>query len=369
MLPDSATAILTVDLNALAGNWRLLATRAGAAECAAVVKADAYGVGASRAAPALAAAGCRTFFVATAEEGANLRHVLGPDPNILAMNGPTEAVAADLLAHGVMPVLNSLGQIEVWAAAARVAGTPLAAALHVDTGMNRLGLPPAEVAVLAREPQRLDGILVALVLSHFACADEPAHPKNQDQIVSFLRLKGALAAAPASLANSAGIFLGAHTHFDLVRPGAALYGINPTPAEANPMAQVVHLQGKILQVRQIDSPESVGYGADFLAESPRRIATVAVGYADGYHRSLGGRGAGMLNGFRVPLAGRVSMDLLTLDVTDAPPGHAEPGAWISLIGGGVSVDEVAAAAGTIGYEILTSLGQRIHRVYTGGPNA
>lgn len=368
-LPDSASAVLTVDLAALAGNWRLLAARSGSAECAAVVKSDAYGIGVTQAAPALAAAGCGTFFIATAEEGAELRGILGPVPNILAFNGPMEGTAADLLAHSIVPVLNDLGQIGVWTGAARSAGLRLAAALHVDTGMNRLGLPPEEVAVLGSEPERLDGIEVVLVMSHLACAEQPDNPKNEDQLLSFLRLKGALAAAPASLANSSGIFLGAQTHFEMVRPGAALYGVNPTPLKANPMAEVVHLQGKILQVRQIDSPQSVGYGAAFLADSPRRIATVALGYADGYFRSLGGRGAGMLGGTRVPLAGRVSMDLLTLDVTDAPPEQAKPGSWISLIGGGIPLDEVASAAGTIGYEILTALGPRYRRVYTGGHTA
>jgi len=368
-LPDSACAVLTVDLAALAENWRLLAARTGPAECASVVKANAYGIGITEVAPALAASGCGTFFVATAEEGAELRGILGPEPNIFAFNGPMEATAADLLSHNVVPVLNDLGQIETWAETARTARSRLVAALHVDTGMNRLGLPPEEVAVLGAEPKRLEGIEVALVMSHLACAEEPDNPKNEDQIISFLRFKGALTPAPASLANSSGIFLGAQTHFEMVRPGAALYGVNPTPGNANPMAEVIHLQGKILQVRQIDSPQSVGYGAAFDADSPRRIATIALGYADGYLRSIGGRGAGVLGGIRVPIAGRVSMDLLSLDVTDAPTKLAIPGAWVSLIGGGIPLDEVAEAAGSIGYEILTALGPRYRRVYTGGPIA
>lgn len=358
-----------MDLTALADNWRQLAEVAAPAECAAVVKADAYGVGVDEAAPTLLSAGCRTFFVATAGEGVALRGILGPGASVLALNGVWEATAGDLAAHGVIPVLNDLGQVEAWGRQARQTGTSLAAALHVDTGMNRLGISPVEVAALARNPELLAGIEVALVLSHLACAEDASSPMNSGQLLSFLREKGALPSAPASLANSSGIYLGAEYHFEAVRPGAALYGVNPTPGTTNSMAEVVHLQARILQVRQIDSPETVGYGAAFRAESSRRIATVAVGYADGYLRSLGDRGAGVVGGVRVPVVGRVSMDLLALDVSDAPQELAVPGQPVSLIGGGMPLEQVAAAAGTISYEILTSLGRRYPRVYAGGPDA
>ena len=367
-MSETASAILTIDLAALADNWRRLAKRVAPAECAAVVKADAYGIGVAPAARALAAAGCGTFFVATAEEGAELRGILGPKARLFAFNGATDATAPDLLAHSVTPVLNHLGQIESWGNAARAAGTTLEAALHLDTGMNRLGMPPEEVAAVGSEPAFLDGIGVALVVSHLACADDVNHPMNGQQLAEFVRLKAAVPPAPASLANSPGIFLGHEYHFDLPRPGIALYGANPTPDAANPMAEVVHVQGRILQVREIDSPRSVGYGAEFRAAGPTRIATVALGYADGFLRSLGNRGAGSLGGVRVPIAGRVSMDLISLDVTNAPAEAAVPGALVSLIGGGgVTLDEVAEAAGTIPYEILTGLGRRYHRDYVNAP--
>ena len=361
----SAAAILTVDLDALAANWRSLAARAAPAACAAVVKADAYGIGVGRAAPALAAAGCRTFFVATAEEGAELRQLLGPEPAIFAFNGPLAATVADLRAFDVIPVLNDLGQVALWAGAAAAAGRAFPAALHLDTGMNRLGLPEAEDAALAAEPGRLDGIRIVHVMSHLACAEEAGNPMNEAQRAAFAERKARLPAAPASLANSSGIFLGPAFHFEMARPGVALYGANPTPGEANPMSEVVHLQGRILQVRRVDTPQTVGYGAAFQAAGPTRIATVALGYADGYLRSLSNRGTASLAGVRVPVAGRVSMDLVTLDVSAVPPERAQPGALVDMIGGGIPLDEVAEAAGTIPYEILTALGQRYTRTYTG----
>ena len=365
-MSETASAILTVDLAALADNWRGLAERVAPAECAAVVKADAYGIGAAPAARALSAAGCGTFFVATAEEGAEIRGVLGPGARLFAFNGVTNATSEDLVAHSVTPVLNHLGQIETWGDAARSAETTLPAALHLDTGMNRLGMPPEDVAVVRSEPAFLDGIAVELIVSHLACSDEADHPMNGQQLVEFLRLKAAAPPAPASLANSAGIYLGHEYHFDMPRPGIALYGGNPTPGAANPMAEVVRVQGRILQVREIDSPRSVGYGAEFRAAGPTRIATVALGYADGFLRSLGNHGMGSLGGVQVPIAGRVSMDLITLDVTNAPAEAAVPGALVSLIGGGVDLDELAEAAGTIPYEILTGLGRRYHRNYVNG---
>jgi alanine racemase len=237
--------------------------------------------------------------------------------------------------------------------------------------MSRLGLPEDELETLASEPERLDGIELALVMSHLACADEPGHPLNAEQLARFSAARARLPTAMASFANSSGIFLGAEYHFDLGRPGVALYGINPTPGRPNPMRQVVRLQGKILQVREIDAPRTVGYGATHRAAGPTRVATVAVGYADGYLRSLSNRGSAWLGNQRVPVVGRVSMDLITLDVTGASPDSAHPGAFVDLIGPELSadpeltVDDVAAAAGTIGYEILTALGQRYHRIYQG----
>ncbi|MEO5337857.1 MAG: alanine racemase [Magnetospirillum sp. WYHS-4] len=358
-------ATLTIDLDAIAANWHRLAGRMEDVECAAVVKADAYGLGLDQVAPALASAGCRTFFVALFEEAAALRRLL-PDAAVYVLNGLDRGAEADYAALGLRPVLNGLDDIAAWSAFARSRERALPAALHLDTGMARLGLPFAEARVLAAEPGRLEGIDLRLVMSHLASADEPDHPDNARQLAGFRALRALFPQGKASLANSSGLFLGAGWRFDLGRPGAALYGVNPCPTQPNPMAQVVSLQGKILQVRAIDSGESVGYGATWRASRPSRIATVAAGYGDGYLRSLSNSGFAWLGDIRVPVVGRVSMDLITLDATDVPGALVHPGAAVELLGPQVSVDALAGAAGTIGYEILTALGRRYRRVYIGG---
>ena len=350
----------------MADNYRRLCAELGAAACAAVVKADAYGLGMARVAPALARAGARTFFVAQLEEATALRAMFPVEVEIYVLNGLGAGPVAEFQAGRVHPVLNSLGEIDAWAAAARAAGRALPAAVHIDTGISRLGLPDDELEALAADRGRLAGIDLRYLLSHLACADRPEHPLNAEQLRRFRAARARLPDAPASLANSSGIFLGADYHLDLARPGVALYGVNPTPGQPNPMRQVVRLQGKILQVREIDASRTVGYGATHRAAGPTRIATVAVGYADGYLRSLSNRGSAWLGDRRVPVVGRVSMDLITLDVTGASAEAARPGAFVDLIGADLSTDEVAEAAGTIGYEILTSLGRRYHRVYRGG---
>jgi alanine racemase len=320
-------------------------------------------------APALYQAGARCFFVAQLGEAITLRTALPEAAEIYVLNGLAAGPAAEFRAHGLRPVLNSLGEADAWRAEAGTAGQTLPAALHIDTGMSRLGLPANELDTLAGDPGRLDGIEITYVMSHLACADQPEHPLNAAQLAEFhaarARLPAPLPAAPASLANSSGIFLGAGYHFDLARPGVALYGVNPTPKRLNPMRQVVRLQAKILQLREIDAPRTVGYGASHRAAGPTRVATVAVGYADGYLRSLSNRGSAWLGNQRVPVVGHVSMDLITLDVTGVSPDSAHPGALVDLIGPELGADDVAVAAGTIGYEILTALGQRYHRVYVG----
>jgi len=292
-----------------------------------------------------------------------------PEAEIHVFAGATEATAAEFAAHRLIPVLNDVGQIAAFAAEARRAGTALAADIHLDTGMNRLGLPEAEVARLAADRALLDGLDLRLAISHLACADEPEHPLNREQRERFVaarRRVPALAAARASFANSGGIFLGAGYHFELARPGAALYGLAPHAGTPNPMAQVVRLQGRILQVRDVDSPMTVGYGAAHRVTAKGRIATVGVGYADGYLHALTNRGHAHIGDIRVPVVGRVSMDLITLDVTQVPPASAMPGGLVDLIGPHCTPDTLAQDARTIGYEILTSLGSRYHRIYTGG---
>jgi alanine racemase len=349
-------AVLTVDLGAVAGNWRLLRDRAAPGAAAGVVKADGYGLGAAPVARALLAAGCRHFFVAHLAEGVALRAAIGPGPMIAVLNG--FAPGADEGA-GLLPVLNGLPDISAWSAAARAAGRQLPALLHVDTGMARLGLAPVEVEALSADPSRLAGLDLRYVMTHLACADEPEHPLNRDQAARFAAARARLPAMPASFANSSGMFLGPDFASDLARPGCALYGINPTPGRPNPMRQAVTLAAPILQLREIPRGTTVGYGASWTAPRPTRVATVAAGYADGYLRSLSGRAAGILAGRPVPLIGRVSMDLITFDVTDVP--GVAPGDLVELIGPGNTPDEVAERAGTIGYEILTSLGARYRR--------
>lgn len=346
-----ATAVLTVDLDAVVANWRRLAEQARPADCAAVVKADAYGLGAIRVAPALYGAGCRSFFVATIDEGIQLRPLL-PEARLFVLCGVLPGTAAEFAAHRLIPVLNSLEQAEAW-------GSRGEAALHVDTGMARLGLDTSALP-------HLGGFRPVLVMSHMACADEPGSSMNRAQLEAFARVTAAFPGVPASLAASSAIFLGREWHFDMVRPGAALYGLNPTPGLRNPMGQVVRLQGKILQVRDVDSPMTVGYGASHRVARPGRIATVAAGYADGLFRSLGNRGHGFIAGEKVPVVGRVSMDLTTFDVSAVAPEAARPGAMIELIGPDHTADDLAAEAGTIGYEVLTALGSRSHRRYLGG---
>lgn len=376
-MPPGDQAILTIDLDALAANWRRLGSLAPQAQCAAVVKADAYGLGAEVVGPALYRAGCRRFFVAHSEEALKLRAVLPEDAAVHILHGPGAGIERDLAQAGLSPVLSTPQQIAAWRDTAKALGRRLPAALHIDTGMNRLGLSDAEADVVAADPgSHLAGITLDFVMSHLACSDEPDHPLNALQADRFAAWRQRFPNLKGSLANSAGIFLGPQWHHDILRPGIALYGANPLDPSAGPrreatrMAEVVHLQGKILQVRSVDSKGTVGYGAGYIVEKPSRIATVAVGYADGFSRALSGRGSAVIKGrqghVRVPIAGRVSMDLITLDVTALPEDDCRPGTPVSLIGGGIDIDDQAATGGTISYELLTQLGHRYHRIYTGG---
>jgi alanine racemase len=354
---DLAGAILTIDLDAVVANYRLLRERA-ATETAAVVKADAYGLGAARVAPRLWGAGCRIFFVAHPAEGIQLRAILPTEAEIHILNGLLPDTAA-YVAHRLIPALGSLVEIERW----RAAGGGHACDIHVDTGMLRLGLAPAELARLAAEPGCLDGLDVRFVMSHFASADDDATPQNAAQAEAFRRTREILPMGLTSFANSAGIFLGPEYRGDVVRAGFSLYGGSPTPWTQNPMRQTVKLMGRVLAVRDAEPGDTVSYGATYKVEKPMRIATVGVGYADGYPRSLSGRGHGHIDGVRLDVLGRVTMDLIMLDASAVPADNCRPGAWVELIGPNVPLDAVAEAAGTIGYEILTSLGPRYHRRY------
>lgn len=361
-----AGGVLTLDLGAIVANWRDLASRTAPAECAAVVKADAYGCGIEPVAGALARAGCKTFFVADVAEARRLR-ATAPDADIYVLNGIPFGAASALAEVKARPVIGSLSELAEWDAFCTAQQWRGGAALHFDTGMNRLGLLAEDASALAARVKMPDHG-VSLVMSHFACADTPNHPMNQRQIDLFREVRTLFRGIPASLANSSGIFLGASAHCDMVRPGIALFGGNPTPSQPNPMKPVVELKGRIAQVRTVARGDSVGYGAAWTAAKPTRIAVVAIGYADGYARAasgVDGRGGEVLvAGHRCRIAGRISMDLMSIDLSNLPDGAAKRGDYVTLIGGGLGVDEVAAMTGTVGYEVLTNLGRRFHRVWT-----
>lgn len=362
-------AELVVDLDAIAQNWLDLKRRLSAgADCAAVVKADAYGLGATRVAGHLYDQGCRHFFVAHAGEAAEITPTLvaratmatADRARIYVLNGPYGIAAADMVAAGFTPVLNTLDDVRYWAENGQGSG----AVLHIDTGMNRLGLSLADLENphLADWLKRFD---LRYVMSHLACGDEAQHPLNRTQLDRFTQAARKLGRPlRLSLANSAGIMLGEDYHFDLARPGCALYGINPQNGAPNPMRGVVRARARITQVRDIAAGETIGYGASYTVPAGGKYATVSVGYADGYLRSLTGRGCVVINGQRCVLAGRVSMDSVVVDVSHLAVAPVA-GDWAGLIGPDLLVDDVAAMAGTIGYEILTSLGQRYVRRYAG----
>lgn len=361
-----ATARLEIDLGAIVANWRDLARRHDG-EVAAVVKANAYGLGAERVAPALLEGGCRHFFTAHLSEALALRPLL-PGVMLAALNGAPAGSEEICLENDLWPVLVSLDDIARWQATARRVGRKLPVILHVDTGMNRLGLDLPELSVLAAEPARLAGLDLRYVMTHLVAAEVADSPSNGAQQARFAEACAALPDAPRCLANSSGIFLGPDFASDLARPGAALFGINPTPGRTSPMRLPMRLLAQILQVRTIGIGEGVGYNSVWRAGRASRIATLGIGYADGWRRRFAGQKvmawAGPGRGFDerpIPLVGRVSMDLTTCDVTDHP--ELRPGHWLELMGPRQTPDALGAMAGTIGYEILTGLGPRIQRVY------
>jgi alanine racemase len=361
-----AGGVLSIDLAAIRANYRLLRQRLEGTTCAAVVKADAYGLGAAKVAPALAAEGCRHFFVAHLDEAIVLRPHLPDDVELFVLHGLPPGTEAECIEHRAIPVLNSLAQIEAWTGLARARGRKLPAILQVDTGMSRLGLSSGELATIADAPHRLDRIALRYVMSHLACAEQQDQFLNTEQLDRFRAARTVLPRTPASLANSSGVFLERDYHFDLARPGAALYGVAPVAGQPNPMQPVVRLQGRVIQIREIDAGAAVGYGATWRATGPRRVATVSIGYADGFLRTLSNRASGFVGAMAVPLIGVVSMDTITFDVSSVPDHAIEPGSFIDLIGERNPVDALAEQAGTIGYEILTSLGGRYFRRYVDG---
>jgi alanine racemase len=368
----AASGVLTVDLDALVANWRKLEKTAVPAECSAVIKANAYGCGTEPVAQALARAGCKTFFVATAEEAATARAAL-PSAVIYVLNGFIQNTGEAYAKIDARPVIGDLNELAEWDVFCRRTGWAGGAAIHIDTGMQRLGLTVAEAQGLIPRIHAGDhGI--SLVMSHLACAESLNHPMNARQLAAFRAIASEFSGVPASLSNSSGIFLGSPFQFDMVRPGAALYGVNPTPEADNPMLPVVELKARVAQIRDVERGESVGYGGTWTARRPTRLAIISAGYADGYFRAGssndGTRGAEVIvAGKRCPVAGRISMDLTAVDVTDLEKNAVRRGHLVTLIGEGITVDELAHHFGTIGYEVLTSLGPRYARIYKGDTEA
>jgi len=365
-MPDASTAVLTIDLAAIAENYKILTAQVAPATCGAAVKADAYGLGAAIVAPVLHRAGCEHFFVATLDEALALRPIL-PTSRIYVLNGLPAGAAETVAAENLIPVLGTLAQVEAWRQYCSTA-LPRPAALMIDTGMSRLGLSEADMMRLAGNPALLAGVPIVHAMSHLACSDDERNPMNIKQLNLFKALVDGFpwpggVKPTLGMAASSGCFLGTDYHFDLARPGAALYGLEPTIGHPNPMRPVVALEGKILQIRDVDLGMTVGYGATHQFQGRSRLAVIGTGYADGIFRSLGNRGAVFVAGERASIVGRVSMDLMTADIGHLSPSACQVGDAVEIIGPHQSVDALARDAGTIGYEILTALGSRYLRRY------
>ncbi|MFN3351181.1 alanine racemase [Pseudorhodoplanes sp.] len=365
---DEAGGVLTIDLSAIEANYKSLSRTAVPAECAAVVKANGYGLGLEQVATQLRQTGCTTFFVADLSEGKRLRKV-APNVTIYILNGLPPGTGQVFADHNLRPVIGSTAELAEWDAFVGAAKWDGGFALHVDTGMNRLGISVEEAAAIAARID-LEHHGIELIMSHFVASQFAENPRNAEQIAAFRNVRAMFRGVPASIANSSGIFLGSSAHLDIVRPGAALYGINPTPGKPNPMKPVIDLKVRIALVRDIAFGDTVGYDATWTARRPSRIAIATMGYADGFVRSQSGSdqkpgGTLFVNGKPCPIVGRISMDLVALDITDLPPGSVKRGEFVTVIGEGRDVDAMAEALDTIGYEVLTSIGRRYARIYKG----
>ncbi|MCF6320353.1 MAG: alanine racemase [Rhizobiaceae bacterium] len=372
-----ATCRLTIDHAALCDNWRALDAASPGARTAAVVKANGYGLGLGEVGLSLAAAGCEVFFVATPDEGVRLRRML-KTREIFVFNGLTIQNAAVYAENGLVPVLNTLDDINVWSQFWKLRGSRKPCGVQLDTGMNRMGLSEKEVAQFVANQELQHSVNIITVISHLACADEVNNAMNGEQLQRFVKRSKAFGECELSLANSAGIGLGADYHFNLVRPGIALYGGECSAPGKNLMKPVVKAEAKIVQVRQVNKGDVIGYGGTHVFERDSTVALVAAGYGDGYHRAASGAGVaarndkssggfGAIGGHKVPIIGRISMDLMAFDISKVPAQIIENEAFIELFGHDILLDDAARAAGTIGYELLTSLGQRYFRNHINQP--
>jgi alanine racemase len=358
---DSASGYLTIDLAALRDNYKSLSARAPSAQMAAVVKADAYGLGAERVAPEFYMAGCRLFFVAHLSEAVSIKAILPNDAEIYVLNGLQPGTEHYCHSLGIRPVLNSLDQIQNWVTCAGSAGK---AAIQIDSGMSRLGLSTSELKAIEADPTILGNLEIAFIMSHLACADDHQHPQNRAQLAHFRQASALFGDVPHCFSNSGGLFLGHEFHHQVIRPGIALYGDAPTDESPSPVQPVVRLDVAVIQTREVPAGALVGYSGTFVAPKAMRLATIAAGYADGLPRTLSNRGAAWFNGKKLPFVGRVSMDSIILDVSDLAENELKLGDLVEVIGENQTLKDVADAAGTISYEILTSLGRRYQRSYT-----
>lgn len=361
-LEHASDGLIRISLAAVRANYRTIAAHIAPSRCGAVLKADAYGLGIRHIAPALYAEGCRDYFVAVLAEALALKPILPPDAVIHVLNGLMPGQEKLCISAGIRPVLNSFDQVLAWANRSGTVENSVGSDLQIDTGMSRMGLPHDELQALTKDPNLIDRLGLRLVMSHLAVADEPDHPGNALQLAAFKTAIRHLPAVPRSLANSGGVFLGSAYHFDLCRPGAALFGLAVSP-RMPPLKPVVSVYGRVVQIRSISRGAMVGYGWTFRARRDMRIATIAVGYADGFLRFASNRSAVWLGDHRLGVVGRVSMDSLTVDATDVPPDSIRTGSYVEIVGPHQSAEELAKDAGTINYEILTSLGSRYRRVY------
>ena len=358
-----ANSFLVIDVDAIVSNYQTLRSKLTNAHCAATLKANAYGLGIKKIAPALDKAGCPTFFVATLDEAVELRKILtSKRKSILVLNGFLTGTGSIFKQYNITPVLNNSRQLEKWVDFNTTLKERQKAALHLDTGMNRLGLDNTDLRRLMNNPQILIKANIYMLLSHLACSDEPKNPMNKNQLLEFNSWIKHLPSMTASFANSGGIYLGEKFHFDLVRPGLALYGSVPGHLQ-NDLKNCISLYGRVLQLREVDKGQLIGYGGTYKLPKKARIATIGVGYADGYQRVLSGSSTVFHRGFPLPLVGRISMDSITVDISSLPDNNLKEGDFVELLGKHFTIDQAASLAQTVPYEMITGLGRRHYRYY------
>ncbi|MDG1272991.1 MAG: alanine racemase [Alphaproteobacteria bacterium] len=361
---DTANSFLEINIDLIVDNYRLLKKELRGAECAATLKADAYGIGSAQVAKALVKTGCRTFFVATIDEGIELRaHLPSEKVNIAVLGGLLARCEYVFEENNLIPVLNNLEQLRQWKTFNVGKDRKSPSMVHIDTGMNRLGLTSKEFEYVIDNPFELEGVEAKLLLSHLACADQPGHEMNQKQLYIFMNARNKMSNMRFSLSNSGGIFLGQTYHFDMARPGIALYGSHPDSTIFNPLNQVIKLYGRVLQIRDAKTGSTVGYSASHLLKKKTLVATVGLGYADGYIRSLGGNSYAFFKGAKLPIIGPISMDYITVDISNIKTDMIKIGDLIEFIGDNFTLDDIAKVANTVPHEILSNLGKRHQRSY------